>query len=204
MDEPVGLGAYMDIRALHALLGEAGSISGAYLQVDPRYAEDLYRRLKRLPVVSGVAFRGAVIHSFEQILNRSMRTVAVIEVFLACVIAFGVVYNGARIALSERGNELASLRVLGITRREVIGLLLGEQAVLTLLAIPLGLVLGTGAAGLLARALDTELYRIPLVIESSMFTFAVLVIVIAALFSGLLVGRRINRLDLIAVLKTRE
>jgi putative ABC transport system permease protein len=194
----------MDLHALSTLMREEGSLSGAYLAVDPRHAQELYRALKRLPAVSGVAFRDAVLQSFDQILDRSMRTVSVVEVLFACVIAFGVVYNGARIALSERGNELASLRVLGFTRSEVTWLLLGEQGVLTLLAVPLGFALGTGIAWLLSRRLNTELYRIPLVLDSATFSFAVLVIVIAALFSGMLVARRINRLDLVAVLKTRE
>ncbi len=154
--------------------------------------------------MSGVAFRDAVLQSFNQILDRSMRTVSVVNVLFACVIAFGVVYNGARIALSERGNELASLRVLGFTRREVTWLLLGEQGVLTLVAVPLGFALGIWTAWLLSRSLNTELYRVPLTFDSATFSFAVLVIVIAALFSGMLVARRINRLDLVAVLKTRE
>jgi putative ABC transport system permease protein len=204
VDEPVGLGAYMALHALNALMREEGSLSGAYLAVDPRQAQQLYQALKRLPAVGGVAFREAVLRSFNQILNRSMRQVSLLNVFFACVIAFGVVYNGARIALSERGNELASLRVLGFTRREVAWLLLGEQALLTLLAVPLGFALGAWIAWLLVRRLDTELYRIPLVFESATFSFSVLVVVAAALLSGMLVAHRINRLDLVAVLKTRE
>jgi len=204
VDEPVGIGAYMDLRALNSLMHEEGSLSGAYLSVDPDRAQELYRELKRLPAVSGVAFRDAMLRSFDRILNRSMRTVSVVEVLFACVIAFGVVYNGARIALSERGNELASLRVLGFTRREVTWLLLGEQGVLTLLAVPLGFALGIGIAWLLSRSLNTELYRIPLVLDGATFSFAVLAIVIAALLSGMLVARRISQLDLVAVLKTRE
>jgi putative ABC transport system permease protein len=133
-----------------------------------------------------------------------MRTATLLNIFFACVIAFGVVYNGARIALSDRGNELASLRVLGFTRREVIWLLLGEQGVLIVSAVPLGCALGVWIAWILVRRLDTELYRIPLVFEAATFSFALLVVTIAALLSGLLVARRINRLDLIAVLKTRE
>ena len=204
VDEPVGIGAYMDLRALNALMREAGSISGAFLEVDPHAAPTLYRALKQLPSVGGVALRDANLRSFEKILDRSMRSISVVEVLFACVIAFGVVYNGARIALSERGNELASLRVLGFTRGEVTWLLLGEQGVLTVLAIPLGFVLGIWTAWLLSVRLNTELYRIPLVIESATLSFAVVVIVVAALLSGMLVARRINRLDLIAVLKTRE
>jgi putative ABC transport system permease protein len=204
VDEPVGLGAYIDLRALNGLMREEGSLSGAYLAVDPRHAQELYRALKHLPAVGGVAFRDAILQSFDQILDRSIRTVTVVNVLFACVIAFGVVYNGARIALSERGNELASLRVLGFTRREVTWLLLGEQGLLTLLAVPLGFGLGVWTAWLLSRSLDTELYRIPLVFDSGTFSFAVLVIIVAALLSGMLVARRIDKLDLVAVLKTRE
>jgi putative ABC transport system permease protein len=204
VDEPVGIGAYMELGALNALMREQGSLSGAYLTVDPRHAQALYRALKRLPAVSGVALREAVLKSFDEILERSMRAVSMVNVVFACIIAFGVVYNGARIALSERGNELASLRVLGFTRREVTWLLLGEQGVLTLLAVPLGFALGVWTAWLLSRRLNTDLYRIPLAFESATFSFAVLVIVIAALFSGMLVARRISGLDLVAVLKTRE
>jgi putative ABC transport system permease protein len=204
VDEPVGIGAYMDLHALNALMREEGSISGAYLKVDSHNAGALYRALKHLPAVGGVAFRDAVLRSFNQILDRSMRTVSVVEVLFACVIAFGVVYNSARIALSERGNELASLRVLGFTRREVTWLLLGEQGLLTLLAIPLGFALGIWTAWLLVRRLSTELYRIPLVLNSATFSFSALIIVIAALLSGMLVARRIDRLDLVAVLKSRE
>jgi putative ABC transport system permease protein len=204
VDEPVGIGAYMDLHALHTLLREEGALSGAYLAVDPRQSPALYRQLKRMPAIGGLAFRDAVLRSFEAILDRSMRTVTLLEVLFACVIAFGVVYNGARIALSERGNELASLRVLGFTRREVTWLLLGEQGVLTLLAVPLGFGLGAATAWVLVRRLNTELYRIPLVLDSATFSFSVLVVMVAAVVSGMLVARRIDRLDLVAVLKTRE
>ena len=204
VDEPIGIGAYMDLRALNRLMREERSISGACLKTDPLQSRSLYGELKRMPSIAGVAFRDAALRSFDQILDRSMRQVTWIEIIFACVIAFGVVYNGARIQLSERGNELASLRVLGFTRREVTWLLLGEQGLLTLMAVPLGLALGAWIAFVLVRRLDTELYRIPLVLDGGTFAFSVLVVTIAAMVSGLLVARRIDRLDLVAVLKTRE
>ena len=120
------------------------------------------------------------------------------------MIAVGIVYNNARISLSERGNELASLRVLGFTRREVGVILLGEQAALTAVAIPLGWLLGYGICALLARLMDTELYRIPLVVSARTYAWAALVVAVAAIVSGLLVARRLATLDLVAVLKTRE
>jgi putative ABC transport system permease protein len=204
VDEPVGVGAYMDLHALGTLLREDRAFTGAYLRVDPARAPGLYDRLKRTPAVRSVAIRDAVIASFREILDRSLVISTMINALFACVIAFGVAYNGARIALSERGNELASLRVLGFTRREVAVILMGEQGVLTLAGIPLGCVLGVGVCWLLARRLTTELYRVPLVLTPSTFVFASGVIVLAALVSGMLVRRRLDRLDLIAVLKTRE
>ena len=127
-----------------------------------------------------------------------------ILIFFAGIIAFGVVYNGARIALSERGRELASLRVLGFTQREIAQMLLGEQALLTLLAIPLGCLLGYGLSWLITWAIDTELMRLPLIISGKTLVRASLIIIGASLLSGLLMRRRLRCLDLIEVLKTRE
>ncbi len=120
------------------------------------------------------------------------------------VIAIAVIYNGARIALSERGRELASLRVLGFSRREVAVLLLGEQAIITLLAIPLGFLLGYGLAAAVSAGLQTELYRIPLIVSAQTYLSAAAVTITAAILSGLIVRRRLNRMNLIEVLKTRE
>ena len=200
----IGLGAYMDIRALNKVMREGASVSGAYLAIDSQHESSLYSALKRLPGVAGVAFREALLESFGEILDRSIVTATVINIAFATIIAFGVVYNGARIALSERGNELASLRVLGFTRREVSAILLGEQATLTLAAIPLGFAFGIVLSWLLSLQLDTEFYRMPLLFTSATFGLSLTVVVAAAAASGVLVARRLNRLDLIAVLKTRE
>lgn len=204
VDELVSVAAYMDIQALHHLLREAESISGAYLAVDPHIAPHLYRVLKKTPAVSSVGIREAMLRSFEEILARSLKVTTIVNILFACVIAAGMVYNGARIALSERGNELASLRVLGFTIREVTFLLLGEQALITLAAIPVGFGFGVGLCAFLSERLSAELYRIPFVISGRTYLFATCVVMLAALLSGILVARRIRRLDLIAVLKTRE
>jgi putative ABC transport system permease protein len=204
VDEMIGLGAYMDLDALNALMREGGSVSGAWLAVDPKHSDRLYGQLKRLPAVAATAFRESMLASFQEIMDRSLVTTTLINIAFAGVIAFGVVYNGARIALSERGNELASLRVLGFTRREVSVLLLGEQGLLTLAALPLGFALGVLICWLLSVNLDTEFYRIPLVFSSRTFGLALSAVIAAAAVSGLLVARRINSFDLVAVLKTRE
>ena len=151
-----------------------------------------------------MAVPGALLANFDKTIARTIGTSTAILIFFACVIAFGVAYNGARIALSERGRELASLRVLGFTKREVAVMLLGEQALLVALAIPLGCALGWGLSWLITWAIDTELMRLPLVISGRTYARASIIIVIAAFLSGLLVIRRLRRLDLIEVLKTRE
>lgn len=203
-DDLVGVSAYMSLEALNDLLDEGRTVSGAFLEVDPLHADTLYARLKEIPAVAGVTIRTAMLESFRETIAESLTISNFAMIFFACVIAMGVVYNGARIALSERGRELASLRVLGFTRREVGLMLVGEQAILTAAAIPLGFVIGWLLCALISNAYDTELYRFPLVLTSRTYGFAFLVILTAAILSSLLVLRRIATLDLVGVLKTRE
>jgi putative ABC transport system permease protein len=204
VDDLIGLGAWIDAAALSRLLEEDATVSGALLRVRQDRAAALYAELKRMPAVAGVAVRSAMLASVRDTLDRSFAISSVILVGFACVIITGVVYNSARIALSERGRELASLGVLGFTRREVTVLLLGEQAVLVLLAMPTGLALGYGLCALLVPVFDRELFRVPLALAPWTFVLPVLVALTAALASGAVVARRIAHLDLVAVLKTRE
>ena len=203
-DDLVGLSVFMDRHALNDLLREGHTVSGAYMLVDPNAARTLYADLKRTPAVAGVTIREAMLQGFRDTIARSMSLSNFFMIFFACVIAMGVVYNGARIALSERGRELASLRVLGFTKREVGWMLVGEQAILTAAAIPVGFGLGYLLCLLISKAYDTELYRFPVVLSGRTFGFAFLVIALAAVVSSLLVLRRISTLDLVGVLKTRE
>ena len=203
-DELVGISAYMDIHALSRLLQEGFALSGAYLQVDTRHQAQLYAQLKQTPAVASVALRQTTIDQFESIITQNIAGFTMVLVGFASVIAFGVVYNAARIALSERGRELATLRIIGFTRGEIAFILLGEQVVLLALAIPVGFALGFGLAALMTNLYDWELFRLPLIVTPASYAFAFVVIMTAALVSGGLIRRQLNRLDLIAVLKTRE
>jgi putative ABC transport system permease protein len=203
-DELIGLNAYMDAGALHRLMREDASLSGAFLRVDARALPAVHQELKRMPAVAGATTRLAALRGYEETLARSLGVFTSVLVAFASVIAAAMVYNAARIALSERGRELASLRVLGFTRGEVSLLLLGEQALLTVAAIPLGFAIGHRLCAALAGAYQWELFRMPLVIGTRTHVFAIGVVVLAALASALIVRRRIDRLDLVAVLKTRE
>lgn len=203
-DEPLGVSGYMEAQALSRRLDEDNTVSGASLQIDSAKADSLFRELKRTPAIGAVSVRGAMLDTVREIMSRSFILMTIIMSAFAVVLVAGVVYNSARIALSERGNELASLRVLGLSKREVAGLLLGEQGLLTLAAIPLGLAIGAAICRMLIPVFDREMFRLPFVLTPVTFDFAALVTVASAALSGLLVARRIATLDLIAVLKSRE
>ncbi|MEJ2347528.1 MAG: ABC transporter permease, partial [Gammaproteobacteria bacterium] len=200
----LGVRGYMDLGALNRLMGEGAAVSGAYLSIDSRYANEIYRRLKDMPRVAGTTVRAQEIRNFRKTMRETMLFWSSLATTFATVIAFGVVYNSARITLTERSRELASLRVLGFTRGEISYILLGELAIVTLLAMPLGLYLGRGLCWFIASSLQSDLYRVPLILEPDTYAFAAGVVLIAAALSALAVRRRLDRLDLIAVLKTRE
>ena len=204
VDEMIGLSAYMEISALNRMMREGDSISGAYLSVDSDKLALLYSQLKRTPAVAGVAVREAMLESFYSTIAESLRISTLALNFFACLIAVGMVYNGARVSLSERGHELASLRVLGFNQREITFMLLGEQALLTLISIPVGFAIGYFFCAALTAAMRTELYSMPLVVNAKTFATSVLIVAAAAIGTGALLYRTLYRLDLVAVLKTRE
>jgi putative ABC transport system permease protein len=199
-----GVSAYMNIDALVRLLREGPTVTGVNMLVDARQRDALYHDLKLVPAIAGITIKEHAIESFNKTVAENLMTMKTINLFFACVIAIGVVYNSARISLSERSRELATLRVIGFTRGEISGILLGELAIITLLAVPLGLGIGYKLAGGLVALLDLELFRFPLVIERSTYALAAAVVIAASVVSGLLVRRRLDELDLVAVLKSRE
>ncbi|HMQ04762.1 MAG TPA: FtsX-like permease family protein [Pyrinomonadaceae bacterium] len=203
-DELLGIGVYMELSALNRLLNEQNTVSGAFLSIEGDKKDAVYKRLKTTPAVAGVAMPESTLTSFNETMARTIGTSTTFLIGFACIIAFGVVYNGARIALAERGRELASLRVLGYRQDEVGRILLEEQAILTAFAIPMGYVIGLGACIVITRVVDAEIIRLPIVFSARTFLFSGLMVAAAAIMSGILVSRRIQHMDLIAVLKTRE
>ena len=204
IDDYMGVTAYMNLNALGALSGEQNLISGAYLSVNECDRASLYQTLKNMPMVAGVAAPADTLASFDQEMAQNIFISVGFLVGFASVIAVGVIYNGARIALSERGRELASLRVMGFQRGEVAVLLLGEQALITLLAIPLGWILGYGLAWGVVQGMQTDMFRLPYVVNPDTWLFSGAITIAAATASGIAVRRRMDRFDLVSVLKTRE
>lgn len=204
VEEYSGANAYMNKHQLHKLLKESSVASGAFLKVDSNLVDEVFHELKLRPGVGSVAIKDAVIESFQATMEKSVLVMRSFIAGFAAVIAIGVVYNSARISLSERSRDLATMRVIGFSKREVSTVLLAETALFTLLAIPIGWLFGFGLAALMVSGLDTDNYRIPLVINPSTLGMAALVVVVATVISAIIVQRRINELDLIGVLKTRE
>lgn len=204
IDDLSGLNIYASFADMNRLLRESPRASGAYLRIDKKYQQKVYDELKQIPAIAGVSVKDHALQSFRDTIAKNLSTMKAINLSFAVVIALGVVYNGARIALSERSRELATLRVIGFSRREISAILLGELGVITLLALPLGMVIGTCFAWFLALFLDQEVFRFPLVIENSTYGLAVSVVLAASVLSALLVRRKLDHLDLIAVLKSKE
>ena len=200
----IAMPAYVRIDALNRLMRERPVVQHVSLLLDPREAPALYRELKALPEVSAVTIRQAAVASFyDTVIEHVMVFITSFSIF-ACALGFGVTYNATRIALSERGRELATLRVMGFSRGEVSYILLGEVDWLVVLALPFGCLPGRRLVTIMAQAFDTELFRIPLVIEPSTYGTAVSIALAATFGSMALVRRRVDHLDLIKVLKTRE
>jgi putative ABC transport system permease protein len=204
VDDVLGLSVYMDIEALHRLMREGDVATGALLLIDSAQEARLSSELKALPAVAGAGFKRAVLQSFRDTMAANMGLTIFINVLFAGIIAFGVVYNAARISLSERSRELASLRVLGFTRAEISLILMGELALLTFAALPVGGIFGYALVAMIVQSIDSEVYRFPLYVSSQAVAWSFLGIIAAAVVSGLIVRRRLDALDLVAVLKIRE
>ena len=200
----IGSAAYMNRRVLNRLLKEGPVVSGINFQTDPAGEADLFAALKEMPALLGLAIKRTSLESFYATIREHMDTMIAAYIGFAAIIAIGVIYNAARISLSERGRELASLRVLGFTQAEVAFILAGELAVLTIAALPLSALLGYMLAALMVDMFNTDLYRLPFFIHPSTYGYAMLVILFSATGSAWIVLRRVANLDLVAVLKTRE
>lgn len=200
----LGLGAYMDIDALNRFLDEGDRVNGVHVALDPQRSAEFYAAVKETPAIASLTLQRVALAKFRETIGENINIMTTMYVALSVIIAFGVVYNSARIQLSEKARELASLRVLGFTRGEVSRVLLTELVLLILLAQPLGWAFGYLFAGAVIQGFSSDLFTVPFVIEPRTYAIATLVVFAASLASALIVRRRIDTLDLVAVLKTRD
>ncbi len=200
----IGMPAYMHFDTLNRLMLDRPSLEYANLLVDPLQEAELYKALKSMPKVSAVMVKQAAIDTFYETMAETLLIFVSFFSVFAFALGFGVIYNSARISLSERGRDLATLRVLGLTRLEIAYILLSEVTFLVILALPVGCLVGLGLAAVMTAGFETELFRVPLVIESSTYGIAMLLALALTAVSAAFIRRRLDELDLIAVLKTRE
>lgn len=200
----IGTPAYMEIEALNRLMREGKVISGLHVRLDDVTRIDLLTRLKELPGITAILFRKAAMDMFFTTMGETILIFIGFFVAFAVILTFGVSYNAIRIALSERSRELATLAVLGFSRWEISYILLGEIGLLTIAAIPLGCLIGYLLSWYMASAFETELYRVPLLVEAATYGQASIITVATVIACAALARRRLDRLDLIGVLKTRE
>ena len=203
-DEPFGTSAYASIDTVRNLAGGTLDITSALLAVDPAKEKKLFKKLSAAPVTAAVTSRKAMLESFDKMTREVLLVFAGILALFAGAMAMGVVYNAARISLSERERELATMRVIGMTRAEISAVLLGELFTLVFIALPLGCLLGHGLSVLAAVSSSTEMYRVPAIILPRTYAFAMMVTAGSALITALPVRKRLDNLDLISVLKTKE
>lgn len=200
----LGAPSYMDMGALNRALREPNRVSGAYLSIDAAHAGDIYAALQAMPAIAGVSLKSRAETAFQTLMNTGAGAIRYFMGLVAFVITFGIVYNAARIAYAERARDLASLRVIGFTKGEAAFVLLGELAVVTLVALPIGSLLGYYLSFGIAAGFSSELYQIPANFDPASYGFAALVVIGAAVASGWLVKRDIDRAELVSALKTRE
>jgi putative ABC transport system permease protein len=204
IDEAFGMQGHMQGAALNRLMRDDGRVSTALLRVDRPEMLNIQRRLQKLPLVAKVASPHDFKKQFDEQSAAMVNTFTLIMTLFSAVIAVGVIYNNARVSLSQRAKDLASLRVLGFTHREISGIIFGEQAIQVVIALPLGLWIGRFLSAAMMSAVDPEAYRFPIVVSERTYLFAMFVTISSAFLSALILRRKMRRLDLIAVLKTRE
>lgn len=203
-EDLAGVAAYMDLHALNRLLGEGDMVSGASFCLDENRQADFLRALKEIPRVSWVAIKDSLRENFRKTTAASIGLFQKIYLVLAIIVSFGVVYNNARISLAERARELATLRVIGFSQREVGGVLLTELSLLGAIALPFGLLIGSGFATFIVTAVNTETVRIPVILSASNYAFAALSVLLASVASAVVVLRRLNQINLVSALKAPE
>jgi putative ABC transport system permease protein len=202
--ELLGMNAYMERTALNTLLREGDLVNQIMVAVERGHEPELLNRLKELPRVGVAVSKRVMARNITDVTARNILVFSLVLTVFATIIAVGVVYNNARIALAERSWELASLRVLGFTRTEVSAILLGELGIEIVLALPLGMGLGYLLALGIVTMIRSDEFSFPFAIQPATYAFAVVCVVVAGVVSALIVRRRIDQLDLVSVLKTRE
>ncbi|MEM6709779.1 MAG: ABC transporter permease [Pseudomonadota bacterium] len=200
----LGAPAYLELNALNRALNEDRRVSGVYLTIDAAETERLYEQIKDMPAVAGVSLKADARDAIVRVMNEGAGATRHVMAVIAGLITFGIIYTSARIAFAERSRDLSSLRVFGFSRAETAFVLLGELVLLTVVALPVGMIGGQAFAEVIAEAFSTDLYQVPAAVPLSAHANAAIAVLLATAASALIVKRDLDRLDIVHALKSRD
>ena len=204
VEQHFGLGAYVDFEYQNRLFRQAPRLSTVNVLMDERQMPALHKVIKDTSIVTGLIEMNENRRSFQNTIEENVMVMNTIYIIIALLITIGVTYNAARIQLSERARELASLRILGFRRGEISYILVGELMLIALIAQPFGWLIGAWIANAMVGAFSSDLYSMPLVLKPATFALASLIVLSTAFASVMIVRRRLDHMDLVSVMKTRE
>ncbi len=204
VQEYLGITAYMELDELSRLLGGGFAMNVALLRADPDAIPAIARAMTDTPAVASADIAEENYENIADTIAENIAVTSTLLVIFAGVIAFSIIYNSTVVSLLERERELASLRVLGFTKQEVGAIVYQENFLLGGVGVLLGLPFGAWSARTLLALLDTDMYRMPYHAETASFMLSAGLIAAFVALANLAVRRRIHRLDMVEVLKSRE
>lgn len=204
VDDLMGHQAYAEKNDIHRWLQEMPVHDTIQLKIDPAFAEKIYVNLKERPRVAGITIRRLLIQGFHETVGGMILSFTMILYFFALAIAGAVIYNSARISFSERGWELASMRILGFKVGATFELLFLDIGIQVMLSLVPGLLLGYWLSFLSTHFVQNDTFKFPLVVNLATYGSAVLLLMFAFLVSGIFLYRKVSGLDFSEALKARE
>jgi putative ABC transport system permease protein len=141
--------------------------------------------------------------SFMQFMDLMYVFVGLMITF-GTIMGFAIIFNTTIINIMERRRELASLKVLGYTHREIENTILRENMLLGFIALVPGVMLGRWMSELFVRQFSNELFALEVVIYPRTYIITFLSVFVFIILAQLANKKNISGLDMVEVLKNRE
>ena len=164
-----------------------------------RFGEEL----RAIDGVKTVGFNDETIETYESML-ASVNLIVVVLVVAAAALAFIVLYNLTNINITERQREIATLKVLGFTPREVDAYIYRETALLSVIGCVLGLVLGVFMEGFVVVTAEVDQVMFGREIHAASFALAFLLTMLFTVLVMLAMRFKLARVNMVESLKSNE
>ena len=153
--------------------------------------------------VKTVAYNDEVIDAYKSML-KSVGLIVIVLVVAAAALAFIVLYNLTNINITERQREIATLKVLGFTPREVSAYIYRETMLLSVIGCAVGLVLGVFMEGFVVVTAEVDQVMFGRTIHAASFVIAFLLTMLFTVLVMLAMRRKLARVDMVESLKSNE